>query len=73
MSLKKILIVSDEADNSTHEVIDWINYFDKPFIRINETDEIKLIDLTLIGKNVDFTLKIGSTNTTFKLSEIGSY
>ena len=73
MSLKKILIVSDEADNSTNEVIDWINYFDKPFIRINETDEIKLIDLTLIGKNVDFTLKIGSTNTTFKLSEIGSY
>lgn len=73
MSLKKILIVSDEEDNSTNEVIDWIHYYEKPFIRINETDEIELIDLTIFGNAVDFTLLIANTNTIFKLSEIGSY
>ena len=43
-----VLILSEEHDQSTNIVIDWLVHFKKPFIRINDTDSctIKKIDLT---------------------------
>ena len=43
-----ILILSEERDQSTNIIIDWLNYFKRPFIRVNETDIciIKKIGLT---------------------------
>lgn len=35
-----IVIMSDNDDQSTNGVIDWINYYNKNFIRINPTDII---------------------------------
>jgi hypothetical protein len=35
-----ILIISDEDDASTHNVIDWLLHYKVPFFRINETSTI---------------------------------
>lgn len=35
-----ILILSEELDTSTNEIIDWLNYYKKDFIRINYEDQI---------------------------------
>jgi len=32
---KMILILSEEKDLTTHEVVDWLNYYNAPFVRIN--------------------------------------
>lgn len=37
-----ILILSENSDQSTNEVIDWLIYYNKNFIRLNTSDEIIL-------------------------------
>jgi hypothetical protein len=37
-----IIINSDNGDKSTNDIIDWLVYLNEEFIRINDTDPIKL-------------------------------
>lgn len=37
-----ILIISEEFDHSTNQIIEWLIYFNADFIRINANDKIKL-------------------------------
>ncbi len=40
-----VLIVSEDGDVSTLDVIDWLDYFKVSWIRINESSEVKFITL----------------------------
>lgn len=60
-----ILIISINNDYSTTTVIEWLNFFNKKWIRINENDEIHL---DFIINDVIFNVN----ELSFKLSEIKS-
>lgn len=60
-----ILIISVYNDYSTTAVIEWLNFFNKKWIRINENDEIFL---DFVGDDIIFNVN----NLRFKLSEIKS-
>lgn len=44
MTLGKILIFSQDNDQSTSEVISWLNYLGAQFLRINKESSIELLD-----------------------------
>lgn len=62
-----ILILSEELDASTNEIIDWLNYYKKDFIRINYEDHI---DNILIEEE-NIVLHIGNKIINFK--EVDSF
>ena len=45
-----ILIISDENDHSTNEVIKWLLYLEEPFIRLGQNKFINSIQLKIIEK-----------------------
>ena len=61
-----ILIISEKNDLSTNQVIDWLIFFKKEFVRINAEDSI---NLDFNGNDVE--IKFSSNK--IKLSEITSY
>lgn len=42
-----ILILSEASDQSTNDVIDWLNHFQLNYFRINETDKIRIRKITI--------------------------
>ena len=54
-----ILILSMDMDKSTDDVIDWLIYFNLPFVRINSTDLVQYKEEILWSMNNDH-LKIGN-------------
>lgn len=66
-----VLIVSDEQDVSTNNVIDWLVYFKVPFLRINENDGVKLSQVAFKNGSLHFQFEIhkNAFGTTFLLSE----
>ena len=63
-----ILVVSDNDDKSTNEVIDWLIYYNANFIRINDADSIKLNALTLEDKTEIISFNVFNDNV--NLSDI---
>ena len=57
-------------DQSTSDVIDWLLFYQKDFIRINETDEIRGCNVNVDNKNVSVILNINGKE--LNLSEIDS-
>lgn len=55
-----ILIFSEENDESTNNVIDWLNHYNYPFIRVNENCTIQIDQILIRDKVFDFQLKISS-------------
>lgn len=53
-----ILILSDEHDLSTNDVIDWISYYGFKFIRINDSSEISLDGFELCNDKVHWSLTV---------------
>ncbi len=53
-----ILIVSDEDDGSTTEVINWLNYFGASYFRINRSSKIEMTHLKIGSDQTVFSLKI---------------
>lgn len=53
-----IAIISTNMDQSTSDVIDWLLFYQKDFIRINETDEIRGCNVNVDNKNVSVILNI---------------
>ncbi|MCV9926265.1 grasp-with-spasm system ATP-grasp peptide maturase [Flavobacterium sp. LS1R49] len=60
-----ILIISEAFDSSTTNVIEWLDFLEKKWIRINAQNDL---ELNFIGNDVVFKTQ----DTTFKLSEISS-
>ncbi len=68
-----ILILSDEDDFSTNEVIDWLLYYEQNVFRLNRTDHIRIQDLSIDSESgINFTLIINH-KISVKSSEIRSY
>ena len=55
---KYVLISSISDDKSTSDVIEWLNFYNVPFIRINEQDEIILSEYYFNNDNLHFELII---------------
>lgn len=66
-----IVILTTEDDHSTHEVIDWLIAYNKPYLRINEND---LVDVQLVsGNNQGFDFALGLAHRVIRFSEIDSF
>lgn len=61
-----ILVVSDEIDQTTNHVIDWITYFGFDFIRINPADHC-VVNEILINEKISFEVDIVKKEETFRL------
>lgn len=66
-----ILINSTASDQSTNDIIDWLLWFKKKHIRINEDNIIYLTELNFEKFNCSSIVKIG--NVDVNLSEISRY
>ncbi len=66
-----ILILSTQDDLATNRVIDWLQFYNKPFIRINPEDSISIKSITI--SNTDFEYILGVNGKEIKTSEITSY
>ena len=65
-----ILILSATNDNTTNEVIDWLTFYKKNWLRINETDPIKV---ELVLKNQTVKVLIETPSQKFRLDDIETY
>jgi len=57
-----ILIFSQERDLSTNQVIEWIQFFGKKFIRINSSARLVDFTLEISDLSVDFSLNFQQAN-----------
>lgn len=60
-----ILIISINNDYSTTAVIEWLNFFNKKWVKVNNDD---IINVNFLGSDIEFHVN----NFKFKLSEITS-
>ncbi|MDR2126259.1 MAG: grasp-with-spasm system ATP-grasp peptide maturase [Prevotellaceae bacterium] len=60
-----ILILSEEFDQSTNDVIDWLLYFNKPFIRINDTDICEIIKIKFVENKTKIVIKVNDQKIDF--------
>lgn len=61
-----ILIISDENDHSTNEVIKWLLYLEEPFIRLGQNKFINSIQLKIIEKEIILLLDIDGISLNYK-------
>lgn len=47
-----VLIISDERDEGTLGVIGWLQYYDIPFVRLNQEDSIRNVNICLDDEDV---------------------
>jgi len=65
-----ILIISSETDGTTNEVIRWLRYCGKKYIRFNETDIISIQSVRFNNEipEIIFRVNNGETNSTIDIS-----
>ncbi len=70
-----ILILSSPSDGSTNDVIDWLIFQEKKYLRICSKDLVDLKIIKLNGKDSDIVLQFKNKDSAFtiSLSEIKSY
>lgn len=63
-----IVIVSQENDSSTNDVMDWLYAWNKKVVRINETDTINSFSLQIDDNDLSLIFRCG--NKEFKISDV---
>ena len=53
-----ILIISDEIDSSTNDVIDWLSHWHIPYIRLNEEDGIRIQEIKISNDSFDILFEV---------------
>lgn len=71
--MKTILILSQDEDQTTDEVIKWLKLWRNKVIRINTEDILQLESLNNSEGDLDFFLKFKNRLDTVKFSEIKSF
>jgi len=66
-----ILILSDNSDQTTNDVIDWIIYYKHDFVRVNDSNKCSVTGIVLNDSTSDATLTI--QNRELRFSMISSY
>lgn len=61
-----IVIVSNNDDQTTNEVIDWLHHYGAKWVRINEDDLVKSYSVSLTPEGLVYDFSIPSLNTRFK-------
>lgn len=59
MAKSKTFILSDEDDHTTDDVLDWIQYFGKDFIRVNGNNSFDFSEIELNNHSSKIELKFG--------------
>ena len=59
-----IFILSEESDPSTNNVIKWLKYYNKKYIRVNDVDKIDLSRCCVTNTKQNFELIITTKNST---------
>lgn len=67
----KILIISEENDNTTETVIRWIKYLGADFLRINDTSILNLDFMSIDQESDDIAFQFNNEN--YCLSDFTSY
>lgn len=65
-----ILIISNPDDYSTNEVIDWLLYFNQPFIRVTKEDKLNFFSVAIDSEIVDVGFSV--SGKTFRVSDFKS-
>ena len=68
-----ILIISDNDDQSTNDVIDWLIFKGKDFCRINRTDVFELEHVEFNGKKSDFVINTLDKKNSLNFKNLSSY
>ncbi|MBN8677664.1 MAG: grasp-with-spasm system ATP-grasp peptide maturase [Chitinophagales bacterium] len=68
-----ILIISQEQDYSTSEVIQWLKYYKNSYFRINAEDVIKLKTITISNSNFNNAKIIKNNNFVLDLDKISAF
>jgi len=68
---KKILIVSDEDDISTNDVLKWISYYGVDYLRINNTSNLSLIQVNISDDTDDVIFEYDGI--IYKMSDFTGY
>lgn len=66
--MSKILIISSEDDQTTNLVLDWLIFLKQPYLRINDSTKLELLNFKMNNESTDFTLK--NDKITISFSEI---
>lgn len=64
---KYILIISQESEKSTDDVLRYLLFYNAPFIRVNETDIVDEIDISI---GIEDSTKIAFRNTQISIEEL---
>ena len=67
-----VLIISQEPDQITDDVAEWLDFKGIDFVRVNESDFVSNVLITLDPKGGDVSLCIDKKGT-IKLSEVSTY
>lgn len=69
-----ILLITNETDHSTNDVIDWIHFgYNQPFVKIGSNTHIFIEEVTLSKScETDVTIRINGSKS-LKLSEVSTY
>ncbi len=67
-----VLIISNELDNSTNEVIAWLHHQNKKYLRINETDTITIESLNINHATPDILFRVNNGKV-LNTKDISSY
>jgi ATP-GRASP peptide maturase of grasp-with-spasm system len=68
-----ILILSEESDHATNDVIDWLLHWKKPFVRINDTDVISIVSMFVNHNGNDIRFSVNDSGTVYSLRQFTSY
>ncbi len=68
---KIILILTTEEDQSSSTVIEWLNYYNYSYLRINNSAELNVNYIKVDGEELEIEFSIN--NVKLKLSEISSF
>lgn len=60
-----VLIVSDRYDNSTGRVMEYLNYYSIPVLRVNLNDDLQIIEGVISNAEVDFVFEINGRRIKF--------
>ena len=67
-----VLLLSQEYELSTEDVIDWLHYFKQNFIRVNQEDVISLLNISM-DKNNKWVIKFSKNSESIELKKVKSY
>jgi len=67
-----IIINSSDTDQTTNDVIDWLRYYRVNYKRINDSDEVRIRNLT-IDNGIDFEIEFLTTGEILKAKEISFF